>query len=159
MLDVRVVCVGKLKESYWRDACREYAKRLSAFCRFSIVEIGEERLPERPSPAQISRALEIEGEKLLAASSGGARISLCIEGKELSSPQLAEKIEALAVRGVSTVAFLIGSSYGLSGEVKRESDFLLSMSPMTFPHQLARVMACEQIYRAFEITGNGKYHK
>ncbi|HHV32136.1 23S rRNA (pseudouridine(1915)-N(3))-methyltransferase RlmH [Caproiciproducens sp. LBM24188] len=159
MLSIQIICVGKLKEAYWRDACAEYAKRLQSFCRFSIVELPESRLPDNPSPALIEAALSSEGEKILAASSGSARLALCIEGKPLSSEQLAMKIDALAVGGISSISFLIGSSFGLSQQVKQASDFQLSMSPMTFPHQLARVMLCEQIYRAFQINHHGKYHK
>lgn len=159
MLTVQITCVGKLKEAYWRDACAEYAKRLQAFCRFSIAELPESRLPESPSPAQVASALKSEGEKLLAASAGSARIALCIEGKQLSSEQLAEKMNTLSVNGASSFSFLVGSSFGMSEEVKQAADFRLSMSPMTFPHQLARVMLCEQVYRAFQINHNGKYHK
>lgn len=159
MMNVQILCIGKLKESYWREACAEYAKRLKAFCTFSIVELPESRLPDDPSPALIEKALEEEGEKLLAAAKGSAVIPLCIEGKELSSPQLAQRLEDLASRGVSSVSFVIGSSFGLAERVKRAGAVRLSMSPMTFPHQLARVMLCEQIYRAFQIQNHGKYHK
>lgn len=159
MLTVQIICVGKLKEAYWREACEEYAKRLQAFCKFTITEIPECRIPENPSPAQIESALKTEGAKIRSAASSSAVFALCIEGKTLSSEQLAEKINSLSVNGTSAVSFLIGSSYGLSGEVKQSADFRLSMSPMTFPHQLARVMLCEQIYRAFQIINNGKYHK
>ena len=159
MVSVTLLVVGKLKESYWREACAEYAKRLKAFCTFSIVELPESRLPDDPSPALIEKALEEEGEKLLAAAKGSAVIPLCIEGKELSSPQLAQRLEDLASRGVSSVSFIIGSSFGLAERVKRAGAVRLSMSPMTFPHQLARVMLCEQIYRAFQIQNHGKYHK
>ncbi len=159
MLTVQIICIGKLKEAYWREACEEYAKRLQAFCKFTITEIPECRLPEHPSPAQIESALKTEGAKIRSAAGGSAVFALCIEGKTLSSEQLAEKMNSLSVNGTSTVSFLIGSSYGLSGEVKQSADFRLSMSPMTFPHQLARVMLCEQIYRAFQIMNNGKYHK
>ena len=159
MVSVILLVVGKLKESYWREACAEYAKRLKAFCTFSIVELPESRLPDDPSPALIEKALEEEGEKLLAAAKGSAVIPLCIEGKELSSPQLAQRLEDLASRGVSSVSFIIGSSFGLAERVKRAGAVRLSMSPMTFPHQLARVMLCEQIYRAFQIQNHGKYHK
>ena len=159
MMNVQILCIGKLKESYWREACAEYAKRLKAFCTFSIVELPESRLPDDPSPALIEKALEEEGEKLLAAAKGSAVIPLCIEGKELSSPQLAQRLEDLASRGVSSVSFIIGSSFGLAERVKRAGAVRLSMSPMTFPHQLARIMLCEQIYRAFQIQNHGKYHK
>ena len=159
MLNVRILCVGKLKEAYWRDACAEYAKRLKAFCSFSIVELPESRLPDDPSQALIDKALEEEGEKLLAAAKGSAIIPLCIEGKEMTSPKLPNTLEELASRGVSSVSFVIGSSFGLAEKVKQAGSLRLSMSPMTFPHQLARVMLCEQIYRAFQIQNHGKYHK
>jgi Uncharacterized conserved protein len=159
MLTVQIICVGKLKEAYWREACEEYAKRLQAFCKFTITEIPECRLPEHPSPAQIESALKTEGAKIRSAAGSSAVFALCIEGKALPSEQFADKINSLSVNGTSAVSFLIGSSYGLSGEVKQSADFRLSMSPMTFPHQLARVMLCEQIYRAFQIMNNGKYHK
>ncbi len=159
MVTVQILCVGKLKEAYWRDACTKYGKRLQPFCRFSITELSESRLPDNPSPAQIVSALHSEGEKLLAASESSVRIALCIEGKTLSSEQLAEKISRLTVNGASALSFLIGSSFGLSDEVKQAADLRLSMSPMTFPHQLARVMLCEQVYRAFQINHHGKYHK
>lgn len=159
MMNVQILCVGKLKEAYWREACAEYAKRLSAFCRFSIVEIPESRLPENPAPALIEKALAEEGEKLLAAAKGSTLIPLCIEGKEMDSPRLAETVGQIASGGSSSVSFVIGSSFGLSEQVKRAGNLRLSMSPMTFPHQLARVMLCEQIYRAFQILNHGKYHK
>lgn len=159
MLTVQIICVGKLKEAYWREACEEYAKRLQAFCKFTITEIPECRLPEHPSAAQIESALKTEGTKICTAAGNSTAFALCIEGKELSSEQLAEKINSLGINGTSAVSFLIGSSYGLGDEEKRSADFRLSMSPMTFPHQLARVMLCEQIYRAFQIINNGKYHK
>lgn len=160
MLNVTVLCVGKLKEAYWRDACAEYAKRLSAFCRFQIVELEESRLPEKASAAQIEAALSAEGKQMLAKiPSGAAVVALCIEGKTCSSPELSQQLEGFAVGGSSHIVFCIGSSYGLSPEVKTRADRRLSMSPMTFPHQLARVMLCEQIYRAMQISHGGKYHK
>lgn len=159
MIKVSILCVGKLKESFWRSACSEYEKRLSPFCRFIIHEIPECRLPENPSEAQIAIALNKEGSALLSSAKGSSILALCIEGKELSSIQLAQKIEGYAVHGCGALSFLIGSSFGLSDEVKQKADLKLSMSPMTFPHQLARVMLCEQIYRSFEIIHHGKYHK
>lgn len=160
MRSVTVLCVGKLKEKYWRDAVAEYEKRLSAFCRLSVVEVEEERLPESPSPAQIAQTLQAEGKRLLARVPQGAAIyALCIEGKELSSPALAESLDRLAVDGCSHTVFIIGGSWGLSDEVKAAARLKLSMSPMTFPHQLARVMLLEQIYRAAQISSGGKYHK
>jgi 23S rRNA (pseudouridine1915-N3)-methyltransferase len=159
MMKVDLICVGKLRESYWRDACAEYAKRLGRFCRFSVVEIPEVRLPENPSEAQIHAALEAEGEKLLAAAQGSKMTALCIEGKSVSSEELAQQIGRAGLDGAGRLSFLIGSSFGLGENVKRRADYRLSMSAMTFPHQLARVMLCEQIYRAFEIVNRGKYHK
>lgn len=158
MVTIQILCVGKLKEKYLQAACAEYAKRLGAFCRFSITEIPEERLPDVPSEAQIQTALQKEGARLLSLAQG-AVVSLCIEGKLLSSTQLAAELQHRSVDGCSAFTFVIGSSFGLSDEVKEKSALRLSMSPMTFPHQLARVMLCEQIYRAFQINGNGKYHK
>ena len=160
MLTVTVACVGKLKEAYWRDACAEYAKRLGAFCRLQIVEVAEERLPEAPSAAQITAAIEAEGQRLLSRIPAGASlIALCIEGKEMPSEALSKQLSDWAVDGVSHVALVIGGSHGLSDAVKQEARLRLSFSPMTFPHQLARIMVLEQIYRAFQIASGGKYHK
>jgi 23S rRNA (pseudouridine1915-N3)-methyltransferase len=160
MLNVTVLCVGKLKETYLREACAEYSKRLGGFCRFAVTEIEEERLPDTPSAAQIDAALQAEGRRLLSkVPSGAAIVALCIEGKLLSSPELSEYLDRLAVGGVSHVAVVIGGSFGLSEEVKTAARLRLSMSPMTFPHQLARVMVLEQIYRAMQISAGGKYHK
>lgn len=158
MLEVKIICIGKLKEKYWRDAVQEYAKRLSAFCRFSVIELNEARLPQNPNAAEITRALEDEARMVLAAAGKSAVYALCIEGKLLSSEQLAAELETLAVRGDSSVSFLIGSSHGLAERVKAAGK-RISMSPMTFPHQLARVMLCEQLYRAFSIQAGTKYHK
>lgn len=160
MLNVTLLCVGKLKESYWRDACAEYEKRLSAFCRFRLVEVAEERLPDNPSAAQIAATIDAEGKRLLEKiPREAAVIPLCIEGKELDSPSLSAYIDRLTVGGTSHIVLLIGGSWGLSDEVKNRAALRLSMSPMTFPHQLARVMVLEQIYRAFQISTGGKYHK
>lgn len=160
MLNITLLCVGKLKETYWRDACAEYEKRLGAFCRFRLVEVAEERLPDHPSAAQISATIEAEGKRLLdQMPKECAVIPLCIEGKELDSPSLSERIQKLAVEGTSHIVFVIGGSWGLSDAVKNRATLRLSMSPMTFPHQLARVMVLEQVYRAFQIASGGKYHK
>lgn len=160
MLNVTVLCVGKLKENYWRDACAEYVKRLGAFCRIQVAEVAEERLPENPSAAQIATVVEAEGRRLEEKlPRDGLVIALCIEGKELDSPALAACMQKAAVEGKSHVTLLIGGSYGLSPAIKGRAQLRLSMSPMTFPHQLARVMVLEQIYRAFQIAGGGKYHK
>ena len=160
MLNVMIICVGKLKEKFWTDACNEYAKRLKGFCSFSIIEVDEEKLPDTPSPAQIQNTLEKEGQRIISKIPKNAKvISMCIEGKQKSSEKFAKEISDLALNGASTFAFIIGGSWGLSDNVKKLSAIRLSMSEMTFPHQLARVMLCEQIYRAFQIISNGKYHK
>ena len=159
MLTVRILCVGKCKEKYWREACAEYGKRLSAFCRFEVLEVDEERLPERPSKAQIESGLEQEGKRLLQKAGSTPIVALCIEGKELSSPQLAQYVERAAVNGASSLAFVIGGSYGLHPSIKAEAQVKLSMSPMTFPHHLARVMLLEQLYRSFKIDEGSSYHK
>ena len=160
MQHVTVLCVGKLKESYWRDAVAEYAKRLSAFCRFTVIEVDEERLPDAPSAAQIARTLEEEGKRLLSRIPRDAlTVALCIEGKTVSSEMLSARLSSWALDGKSHIVFVIGGSFGLSDEVKNAAALRLSMSPMTFPHQLARVMLLEQIYRAFQIASGGKYHK
>ena len=159
MMNVNFIAFGKLKERFFRDACEEYQKRLSAFAKVSVKELEPAFLPQNPSKSQIDAALEAEANKLRGICKGGYKIALCIEGKELSSEELAKKLEKLGGEGSSTVNFVVGSSFGLSENFKQECDFRLSMSPMTFPHELARVMLFEQIYRAFSINGNSKYHK
>ncbi len=160
MLSVHIICVGKLKEKFYIDAVSEYQKRLGGYCKFSITELPEERLPDRPSAAQIEAALEKEGTAVLSKlPKGGAVTALCVEGKELSSEGLAAKIFDWAGQGKSQLVFLIGSSYGLHPNVKAAADFRLSMSQMTLPHHLARVMLLEQIYRAFKIEEGSGYHK
>ena len=160
MLTVNIICIGKIKEKYWTDAIDEYKKRLSAFCRFNIIELDEEKTYQNPNPSQIEAILNAEGKRILnALTKGSYVISMCIEGRIISSPELSDKLSDISLCGKSSVDFIIGGSWGLSDEVKRRSDFKLSMSRMTFPHQMARVVLCEQIYRAFEIINNGKYHK
>lgn len=160
MQKVTLICVGKLKEKFYAQATAEYAKRLSRFCKLEIVELPESRLSDSPSPAEISQALTAEAALIeTKLPKGSALVAMCIEGEELSSPQLAEKMRQFAVSGVSNLTFLIGGSVGLSPTIKAQSDFRLSMSPMTFPHHLARVMLLEQIYRAYQINAGTKYHK
>lgn len=160
MLSVSIICVGKLKEKFWRDACSEYAKRLSGFCKFNIIEVDEYPAPDNASDAQIQNVIENEGKRISAKlSKGTAAIAMCIEGRQMSSERLSQSISDLAVKGVSNVSFIIGGSWGLSEDIKKRSVVRLSMSEMTFPHQLARVMLCEQIYRAFQISSGGRYHK
>ena len=160
MQKVTLICVGKLKEKFYAQATAEYAKRLSRFCKLEIVELPESRLSDSPSPAEISQALTAEAALIEAKlPKGSALVAMCIEGKQLSSPQLAEKMRQFAVSGVSNLTFLIGGSVGLFPAIKAQADFRLSMSPMTFPHHLARVMLLEQIYRAYQINAGTKYHK
>lgn len=158
-MTINFIAMGKLKERFYREACAEYLKRLGAFARVTVKEPPPEELPQSPSPAQIEKALEKEAALIGEHIKGGYKIALCVEGKALSSEELAKKLELLGTSGVSTVSFIIGSSFGLSESLKRECDFRLSMSPMTFPHALARVMLFEQVYRAFSILNNSKYHK
>ncbi|WOC33335.1 MULTISPECIES: 23S rRNA (pseudouridine(1915)-N(3))-methyltransferase RlmH [Caproicibacterium] len=159
MQKVQIVCIGKLKETYWRQACAEYEKRLRPFVDFQIRELPECRLPDAPSQAQIDAALEEEAVRILEACRGGEVIPLCIEGKALDSPMLAAHLQQAANESAGRISFVIGSSFGLASSVKQAGRLRLSMSPMTFPHQLARVMLCEQIYRAYQILHHGKYHK
>lgn len=158
MMNVNFIAMGKLKENYFRAACEEYQKRLSVYAKVTVKEPEPVALPQNPSRSQIDKALEQEADKIREYAKG-CKIALCIEGKTLSSEQLAAKLDELGNRGFSTVSFIVGSSFGLSEDLKRECDIRLSMSPMTFPHSLARVMLFEQVYRAFSINNNGKYHK
>lgn len=161
MISVNIICVGKLKESYLREAIAEYSKRLSAYCRFTIAELPESRLSDNPSDKEISSALSQEAKLMQSylTAKGVYNIAMCIEGKQMSSPALAKHIEKISVDGFSTINFVIGSSFGIDEGVKAQCRGRLSMSEMTFPHQLARVMLTEQIYRAFSILSNSKYHK
>jgi len=160
MQSVTVLCVGRLKEKFYADACAEYQKRLSRFCRLTLTELPEQRLGDAPSAAEIAAALDREADAIEARlPRSGTVAALCVEGRELSSEQLADAMARWATRGVSQLTFVIGGSFGLSERVKRAADLRLSMSPMTFPHHLARVMLLEQIYRAYQIQGGTKYHK
>ena len=160
MQKVTVLCVGKLKEKFYIDAAAEYAKRLSRFCKLELVELPEERLPEDPSPAQIEAALLKESAAIRAKlPAGAALIALCVEGELRSSEALARQMAAWAGQGVSQLVFLIGGSFGLHSSIKGSAKLRLSMSPMTFPHHLARVMVLEQIYRAYQINAGTRYHK
>ena len=160
MQKVTVLCVGKLKEKFYMDAAAEYAKRLSRFCKLELVELPEERLPEAPSPAQIEAALLKESAAIRAKlPSGASLIALCVEGELRSSEALARQMAAWASQGVGQLVFLIGGSFGLHPSIKGSAKLRLSMSPMTFPHHLARVMVLEQIYRAYQINAGTKYHK
>ncbi len=160
MLNVTIIVPGKLKEKYLQAAQAEYQKRLTAFCKINIIEVNVERLPSDPSDAEISAALEKEGKRILASVPNQSyTYAMCIEGKQRPSEAFSKELDRLAVSGNSHVTFIIGSSFGLSEEVKRFADAKFSMSEMTFPHQLARIMLLEQVYRAFQISSGGKYHK
>ena len=160
MQKVTILCVGKLKEKFYADAVSEYSKRLSRFCKLDIVELNEERLPEGPSPAQVETALSKEADAIRAKLPPAAMvIALCVEGKQRSSEELARLMADSASRGASHLVFLIGGSFGLHPSIKELAAVKLSMSPMTFPHHLARVMLLEQIYRAYQINAGTKYHK
>ncbi|MDE6034404.1 MAG: 23S rRNA (pseudouridine(1915)-N(3))-methyltransferase RlmH [Ruminococcus sp.] len=158
MITINLIVIGKLKEEYLRKACGEYVKRLSRYCNFEIHELDEYRLSEKPSEKEIDTALNKEAVQIKKHLKGMI-IPLCIEGKQLTSVKFSEKIASAGVDGYSAVTFIIGSSYGISPEIKSMGNLKLSMSEMTFPHQLARVMLLEQVYRAFQIAEGGKYHK
>lgn len=157
-MTINLIVIGKLKEDYLRSACAEYIKRLSRYCTFELHELDEYRLSENPSAKEIETALQKEAVNIKKHAKGMI-IPMCIEGKQLDSVKFSEKISSAGVNGFSTVTFIIGSSFGLADEIKSMGNFRLSMSDMTFPHQLARVMLLEQIYRAFQIAEGGKYHK
>ena len=160
MLSVYLICVGKLKEKFYKDACAEYVKRLSPYCRLTVVEIPEAKLSKDPTLGEITNALAKEGEAIRAKIPSGSRVAaLCVEGRLCSSEELAQMLPALGNSPDKHMVFIIGGSYGLHPSVKAEADIQLSMSPMTFPHHLARVMLLEQVYRAFQINGGSRYHK
>lgn len=161
VIKIKLICVGTLAQPYFRDAAAEYKKRLSGYCQFEEVHLREARLGgSAPSDGDINAALEHEADDILARIPKKAMtVALCIEGRMMSSEQLASEIERRAAGGTSEFCFIIGSSYGLSERVKSAADLRLSMSPMTFPHQLAAVMLMEAIYRSLDILRGGKYHK
>ena len=159
MQRITVLCVGKLKEKFYADAAAEYIKRLSRYCKIEVVELPETRLPEDPSPAEIQKALAAEANAIRQKLEGGAVVAMCIEGQTCSSEALSKKLAAFALEGKSKVTFLIGGSFGLDETLKKQADWRLSMSPMTFPHHLARVMLLEQIYRSCQIAEGTRYHK
>ena len=160
MFDITLICMGKLKEKFYTAAAAEYEKRLKGYCQFKILELPEVRLPEDPSPAEISAGLEKEAELIFSKIPKGAWFcTLTPEGKVISSAALAAKMKDVKLSGKSSACFLIGSSFGMSPRVKEKADFRLSMGPMTFPHHLARIMVLEQLYRAEAIQAGSKYHK
>ena len=160
MFQITLITVGKLKEKFYLSAAAEYEKRLKGYCSFQIIELPETRLPDDPSPAEITAGLEKEADLILSKIQKNAWFCvLTPEGKLLSSENLASKMAEIKLSGKSSACFLIGSSFGIADRVKQKADFRLSMSPMTFPHHLARVMVLEQIYRAEAIQAGSKYHK
>ena len=160
MFDITLIAMGKLKEKFYLSAAAEYEKRMKGYCQFHLIELPEVRLPENPSQAEITAALEKEADLILTKIPKGAWFcTFTPEGKLLSSEGLAKKIKNVKLSGKSNACFLIGSSFGMAPRLKTMADFQLSMSPMTFPHHLARVMVLEQLYRAEAIQAGSKYHK
>ena len=160
MLSIRLVCVGKLREQFFVDAFNEYSKRLSAYCKFECAELNETKLGSSPSDKEIAAALDKEAADIERALGKDAYvIAMCVEGIQLKSEDLAQRISSLAVAGRGRICFVIGGSFGISPRIKQRADMRLSMSEMTFPHHLARVMLAERIYRAFKISEGSKYHK
>lgn len=158
-MNISIVCIGKIKESFFRGALDEYSKRLSRFAKLDIIEVRDEKIPDNPSEKEIDAILEKEGAAVLTKIPKNSRIiAMCIEGKELSSTQLAEKIREISMTA-SHITFIIGGSLGLSDKVKAAADFKLSFGKITLPHQLMRVVLTEQIYRAFKINAGENYHK
>ena len=159
MLHIKLIALGNLKERYWRDALAEYEKRLSAYAKLDILELKEYRLPESPSGAEIQTALDKEADQVLAAIPPRSTVAaLCIEGKQLSSEELANTL-SLVMRESGTLTLIIGSSHGLSPRVKQAAHLRLSVSRLTFPHQMMRVLLLEALYRGLSIVHGGKYHK
>ena len=160
MFDITLITMGKLKEPFYISAAAEYVKRLGGYCKFSLLELPESRLPENPSPAEISAGLEKEADLILSKVPKGAWFCVFTpEGKLLSSEDFAKTLKTVKNSGKSSACFLIGSSFGMAPRVKQRADFRLSMGPMTFPHHLARIMVLEQLYRAEAIQAGSKYHK
>lgn len=157
MIKIKLIAVGRVKEEYFRNAIAEYAKRLGAFCKFEIVEVKEENY-SKCDDASIKKILDVEGERISSAMSGYC-VAFAVEGDKISSEGLAQKIKRLADKGESEISFIIGGSYGLRDKIKSACKERISLSDMTFPHTLTRVIVCEQIYRAFTIINGKEYHK
>ena len=160
MFDITLIAMGKLKEKFYLSAASEYAKRLGGYCHFTLLELPEVRLPENPSPGEITAALEKEADTIFSKIPKGAWFCVFTpEGKELTSEAFAQTMAQVKNSGKSSACFLIGSSFGMSPRVKSRADLKLSMGPMTFPHHLARIMVLEQLYRAETIQAGTRYHK
>lgn len=159
-MKITVIAVGKIKEKFYTDAITEYSKRLSRYCRLEVIQVADEKTPDGASEAQERQIKEKEGSRILAQIKDGAYvIALAVQGTMLSSEQLASKLNKLGVDGQSQIVLIIGGSLGLSDEVLKRADYHLSFSPMTFPHQLMRVILLEQIYRSYRIISGEPYHK
>lgn len=159
-MKITVIAVGKIKEKFYTDAIAEYSKRLSRYCRLEVIQVADEKTPDGASEAQERQIKEKEGSRILAQIKDGAYvIALAVQGTMLSSEQLASKLNKLGVDGQSQIVLIIGGSLGLSDEVLERADYHLSFSPMTFPHQLMRVILLEQIYRSYRIISGEPYHK
>lgn len=159
-MKITLICVGKLKERYLTEAVEEYAKRLSRYCALELLEVADEKTPDHASEAEEDMIKKKEGERILKALKESSYcIALAIEGKMLSSEELADKINILGISGTSHISFIIGGSLGLSEDVLKRADYQLSFSKMTFPHQLMRVILLEQVYRAYRIISREPYHK
>lgn len=160
MINIKLICVGKLREKFYLGAFDEYTKRLGAYCKFECIELQEFRLPDNPSDSEIANALQKEASDILKQVPTDAYlVAMCVEGKLIPSEGIAAIIKERELSGKPKLCFVIGGSYGMHSSVKSRADFKLSMSPMTFPHHLARVMLAEQIYRGFKINEGSKYHK
>lgn len=160
MLNIKFICVGKLRERFYIDAFNEYTRRLSAYCKFECAELNETKLGDKPSDKEIENALVRESADIEKAIPKDAYvIAMCVGAKQLKSEELAQKINSLALSGRGKICFIIGGSFGMAESVKQRADMRLGMSEMTFPHHLARVMLTEQIYRSFKIIEGSRYHK
>lgn len=158
-MKITIACVGKIKEKYLTAGIDEFTKRLTPFCKLEVVSINEERMPDNPSPAEKQQILEKETQRLLGIVPENSYVILLdVIGKQLSSPELAEKIDALALQGSSHITFVIGGAFGYTDALRKRADFALSFSKMTFTHQMIRLLLIEQIYRAFKISRGEKYH-
>lgn len=157
---INIVCVGKIKEKYLKLGIDEFKKRLSKYCKLDIIELDDEKAPENLSDKEMEMIKDKEGKKILAKIKDTSYvIALAIDGKNLSSEELADTINKLGIRGISNITFVIGGSLGLSDEVLKRADYKLSFSKMTFPHQLMRLILLEQIYRSYRINNGEPYHK
>lgn len=160
MLQINILYVGNIKDKFFAEAVKEYEKRLSSFCKIKNIELKEEKPPENPSDSEIALVIRKEGDRLLEAlPKKGYKIALCVEGTQISSEELANKLSSVTVAGDSEITFIIGGAFGMDERVKKAANFRLSISKMTFTHRMMRVILAEQIYRALNILSGGNYHK